>query len=100
MELDAATYPDESVQETITQHAVPVKVDMWRDRDLSRKLKALWTPNLLYLDPDGNEWHRDLGYLPPDEFDAIGNLVRTIGFRLVASGPFVRSSYHAREMVE
>ena len=37
-------------------------------------------------------------YIPPDEFDAIGNLVRTLGFRLVASGPFVRSSYHAGEM--
>ena len=37
-------------------------------------------------------------YLPPDEFDVIGNLVRTLGFRLVASGPFVRSSYHAGEM--
>ena len=37
-------------------------------------------------------------YYPPDEFDAIGSLVRTLGFRLVASGPFVRSSYHAGEM--
>ena len=37
-------------------------------------------------------------YLPPDEFDEIGNLVRKLGFRLVASGPFVRSSYHAGEM--
>ena len=33
-----------------------------------------------------------------DEFNEIGNLVRTLGFRLVASGPFVRSSYHAGEM--
>ena len=37
-------------------------------------------------------------YLPPDEFEEIGNLVRTLGFHLVASGPFVRSSYHAGEM--
>lgn len=39
-------------------------------------------------------------YVPPEEFDAIGDLVRTLGFRLVASGPFVRSSYHAGEMAE
>jgi lipoic acid synthetase len=37
-------------------------------------------------------------YVPPDEFDALGNLVRRLGFKLVASGPFVRSSYHAGEM--
>ena len=37
-------------------------------------------------------------YVPPEEFDALGNLVRGLGFKLVASGPFVRSSYHAGEM--
>ncbi len=39
-------------------------------------------------------------YVPPDEFDELGRLARAIGFRKVASGPFVRSSYHAREMAE
>jgi lipoic acid synthetase len=37
-------------------------------------------------------------YLPPEEFDEIGRLVRGLGFTMVASGPFVRSSYHAGEM--
>lgn len=37
-------------------------------------------------------------YLPPEEFDRLGELARRIGFERVASGPFVRSSYHAREM--
>jgi lipoic acid synthetase len=37
-------------------------------------------------------------YLPPDEFDELGRLARSMGFRDVASGPFVRSSYHADEM--
>lgn len=39
-------------------------------------------------------------YVPPEEFDEIGALARSMGFRQVASGPFVRSSYHAREMNE
>ena len=39
-------------------------------------------------------------YVPPEEFDEIGNLARRLGFSLVASGPFVRSSYHAGEMAE
>ncbi len=39
-------------------------------------------------------------YVPPEEFDEIGALARSMGFKQVASGPFVRSSYHAREMNE
>jgi lipoic acid synthetase len=38
-------------------------------------------------------------YLPPAEFDELGRLARRLGFLEVASGPFVRSSYHADEMV-
>lgn len=37
-------------------------------------------------------------YLPPEEFDELGRLARALGFAEVASGPFVRSSYHADEM--
>ncbi len=39
-------------------------------------------------------------YLPPEEFDELGRLARTLGFAQVASGPFVRSSYHADEMAQ
>jgi lipoic acid synthetase len=37
-------------------------------------------------------------YVTPEEFDALGAQVRQLGFSMVASGPFVRSSYHAGEM--
>jgi lipoic acid synthetase len=39
-------------------------------------------------------------YLPPAEFDALAVLARSLGFAKVAAGPFVRSSYHADEMVD
>ncbi|MGA0038473.1 MAG: lipoyl synthase, partial [Pirellulales bacterium] len=39
-------------------------------------------------------------YVPPEEFDELGGLARQMGFASVASGPLVRSSYHAREMHE
>src|SRR5262245_58083209 len=38
-------------------------------------------------------------FLPPSEFDALAILARKLGFRQVVAGPFVRSSYHADEMV-
>jgi lipoic acid synthetase len=34
-------------------------------------------------------------FVTPDEFDQLGNYARSIGFDQVASGPMVRSSYHA-----
>lgn len=39
-------------------------------------------------------------YIPPHEFEALGQAAKAMGFAQVASGPFVRSSYHARDMAE
>lgn len=39
-------------------------------------------------------------YVTPQHFDHLGKLAEKMGFEQVASGPFVRSSYHARDMVE
>ncbi len=39
-------------------------------------------------------------YVEPAEFDQLAELARAMGYRQVAAGPFVRSSYHAGEMVQ
>ena len=39
-------------------------------------------------------------YVTPEEFAYLGRAAKAMGFKQVASGPFVRSSYHAREMAE
>lgn len=51
-----------------------------------------------YLQPDTSRLLPVTRYLPPDEFAELGQAARSMGFSQVASGPFVRSSYHAREM--
>jgi lipoic acid synthetase len=38
-------------------------------------------------------------FVPPAEFDELARKARTLGFHKVVAGPFVRSSYHADEMV-
>jgi lipoic acid synthetase len=38
-------------------------------------------------------------YVSPAEFDELAATARTLDFRQVVAGPFVRSSYHADEMV-
>jgi lipoic acid synthetase len=39
-------------------------------------------------------------FVPPEEFDELAELARKLGFHKVVAGPFVRSSYHAEEMVK
>ncbi len=39
-------------------------------------------------------------YVPPEEFDELGGIAKKMGFKKVASGPLVRSSYHARDMAD
>ncbi len=38
-------------------------------------------------------------FVPPVEFDSLAAMARLLGFKQVVAGPFVRSSYHADEMV-
>jgi lipoic acid synthetase len=52
-----------------------------------------------YLQPTADSLPVDR-YVPPEEFAALGAQARRMGFKKVASGPLVRSSYHARDMAE
>lgn len=53
-----------------------------------------------YLQPDQKKYLPVVRYLPPEEFEELGQQAKQMGFLKVASGPFVRSSYHARDMAE
>jgi lipoyl synthase len=52
-----------------------------------------------YLQP-GPGYLPVVEYIHPDQFVEYGRAAKALGFKQVASGPFVRSSYHAREMAE
>ena len=52
-----------------------------------------------YLQP-GEGYLPVVEYIHPDLFAEYGRAAKALGFKQVASGPFVRSSYHAREMAE
>ena len=47
-----------------------------------------------YLQPTPHH-HPVMRYWTPEEFDELGELGKRLGFTHVASGPLVRSSYHA-----
>ena len=47
-----------------------------------------------YLQPTRHH-HPVARFVHPDEFDELAEIARELGFSQVASGPLVRSSYHA-----
>jgi lipoic acid synthetase len=52
-----------------------------------------------YLQPSRN--HLPVArFVPPEEFDEYGRIAQELGFKSVASGPLVRSSYHADKQVD
>ena len=53
-----------------------------------------------YLRPTPEHLQRRPLLCRPRNSTQLGRAARQMGFSQVASGPFVRSSYHAREMAE
>lgn len=52
-----------------------------------------------YLQPTSNQ-QPVFRYVTPEEFDDLRQVGESLGFRQVVSGPLVRSSYHAWEIVD
>jgi lipoic acid synthetase len=75
-----------------TQELLDVLADLRTARCDTLTLGQYLAPTLKHI--------RVARYVSPREFDALAVLARSMGFAQVASGPFVRSSYHADEMVD
>jgi tetratricopeptide (TPR) repeat protein len=65
--MGAVTYPNEEVVKFVDFNFVPVQIET-SNTALTNQFKVSWTPNIIVLDADGNEVHRVVGFLPPEEF--------------------------------
>jgi tetratricopeptide (TPR) repeat protein len=65
--MGAVTYPNEKVAEFVEKHMVPVQV-LFNAQPLATDFKVKWTPTVITLDEEGNEHHRTVGFLSPEEF--------------------------------
>lgn len=66
------TYPQASVIEAITAHAVPVQFDNSKSENhrFLHGIHHIWTPDVRVLAHDGFEMYRWDGFLPPFEYIA------------------------------
>ena len=65
--LDSDTYVDKDVV-ALAQDFVSLKIDADVDKDLSSRYKVVGLPTILFIDADGKEIHRVVGYRPPEDF--------------------------------
>mgnify|MGYP001414788909 CR=1 FL=1 len=72
--LDRNTWPNDDVKKLIKQHAVALKVDAEKNRELSAKYRINSYPQIVFLNPDGTEIDRLVGYRDAASFvrDAAG----------------------------
>ena len=64
--MDAVTYPAPEVSAFINKNLIAVRVP-YDHQPLSKEFQVKWTPTLVTLDHEGNEHHRTVGFLPPEE---------------------------------
>ena len=65
--MGAVTYPNDKVVKFVDYNFVPVQIET-SNTALMNQFKVNWTPTIIVLDADGNEVHREVGFLAPEEF--------------------------------
>jgi lipoic acid synthetase len=74
------------------------------EEDLMETFKALRGANVdlltlgQYLAP-GPGYHPVVSFPKPETFDRLAHIAKKMGFKAIASGPMVRSSYRAESLV-
>src|SRR4051794_3531813 len=68
--MDAVSYPQAAVIDSINDYVVAVRVPA-DHAELGPKFRIKWTPTLVFVDTDGVEHHRSLGFVAPEELPAL-----------------------------
>jgi TolA-binding protein len=69
-QLAAVTYPNSDVSATVERNFIPIRIDYHKGKAMVKRYSVRWTPTIIVLDADGEEHHRFVGYLPPEDFIA------------------------------
>jgi len=74
--MGAVTYPDQRVVDFFQAQLIPLQV-LYNAQPLATTFNVKWTPTIVTLDSRGEEHHRTVGFLPPEEL--IPSLLLGIG---------------------
>ena len=71
--LDAVTWKDEAVVKWLTERTVPLKIDAEQEEALAGRFKLDAYPSLVFVQPDGKELGRLVGFKEPQPFLSAAN---------------------------
>jgi tetratricopeptide (TPR) repeat protein len=54
----------------VENNFIPIQIDFNKNKALVKRFAVKWTPTIIIMDLNGNEHHRFIGFLPPDDFIA------------------------------
>jgi len=57
----------------VERNFIPLQVDFNKNKALVKRYGIKWTPTIVILDSDGDEHHRFIGFLSPEDF--IGQIM-------------------------
>lgn len=66
--MGAVTYPDQRVADMINDNFIPVQINIIDHPEFTDRFLSRWTPTIIFLDPQGREHRRLVGYTPPADF--------------------------------
>jgi|SRR3954447_3710032 len=86
--MDTVVYPQPAVSQFLDAHFVAVKLNLDERAEAAqaRELVPLWTPTFAIGDGRGREVHREIGYLPADDFLPMLTLAHAKGLFATARG--------------
>jgi len=93
--MDAVTYPDANVESFVIDRLIPLRIPS--DDRLAGEFKVKWTPTLVMLDENGEEHHRSVGFLKPEEF--VGASLLAIGKVYFDTGNFEKAIGNFQEIL-
>lgn len=64
--MGAVTFPNPKVMAFVNENFIPLRLPH-DHKPLSDQFHVKWTPTLVTLDSEGEEHHRTVGFLPPEE---------------------------------
>jgi len=71
--LDAVTWKDEAVVRWLTEKTVALKIDAEKEEQLAERFRVDAYPSVVFVQPDGKELGRLVGYKEPQAFLAAAN---------------------------
>lgn len=74
--MDTVTYPNTNIINFINENMIPLRLS-FDAKPMSTEFNIQWTPTIITLDQEGNEHHRTVGFLSPEEL--IPSLILGIG---------------------